>query len=404
MYILLLSAVAVATASFAQTAVTVPPSAWRAALPARERPLTLPEKVEPGQLHLAVPLDHAGRLEDALPLYHARAEQTQTVADRLRYAGALLRSGRQEDARKVFDALLVERQSGPHGSASSNLLPCASAMIIQGFPDLAVERLRPAHRESPADRRLGLLLARALAATGDRAGARSVLAEIGKGLDTWDAGALVELARSYLLAGDPTSARSLLNRDIDESVGHMMRDSVLANLSLLEGDWAGATKLLANGKRKGPPGLDEERVNRTWRNVQRELRSMQLRLGLGLWREGKPEAAMDEVARAAMSDEEYVRSAALMLGVAGNLAKGRHDAAERRLAALGGHDRCFLGAVERTKGEMGAGRQPAEGLRMLEEALASEDRSADFVTRSVVEVLREAARPAKPAPTPNGPP
>src|SRR5262249_19497820 len=288
MYILLLSAVAVATASFAQTAVTVPPSAWRAALPARERPLTLPEKVEPGQLHLAVPLDHAGRLEDALPLYHARAEQTQAVADRLRYAGALLRSGRQEDARKVFDALLVERQSGPHGSASSNLLPCASAMIIQGFPDLAVERLRPAYRESPADRRLGLLLARALAATGDRAGARSVLAEIGKGPDTWDGGALVELARSYLLAADPTSARSLLNRDIDESVGHMMRDSVLANLSLLEGDWAGATKLLANGKRKGPPGLDEERVNRTWRNVQRELRSMQLRLGLGLWREGKP--------------------------------------------------------------------------------------------------------------------
>src|SRR5262249_62281464 len=101
--------------------------------------------------------------------------------------------------------------------------------------------------------------------------------------------------------------------DMAEGGGHMMRASVLANLSLLEGDWATATKLLADGKRKGPPGLDEERVNRTWRNVQRELRSMQLRLGLGLWRQGTPDAGMDEVARAAMSDEEYVRSAALML-------------------------------------------------------------------------------------------
>src|SRR5262249_6762300 len=79
MYILLLSAVAVATASLAQTPVALPPAAWRAALPARERPVMLPEKIEPGQLYLAIPLDHAGRLQDALPLYRDRAEQTQTV-------------------------------------------------------------------------------------------------------------------------------------------------------------------------------------------------------------------------------------------------------------------------------------------------------------------------------------
>src|SRR5262249_21957508 len=197
--------------------------------------------------------------------------------------------------------------------------------------------------ESPADRRLGLLLARALAATGDRAGARSVLAEIGKGLDTWDAGALVELARSHLLAGDPASAGALLNRDIAESVGHMMRDSILANLSLLEGDWARATKLLANGKREGPPGLDEERVNRTWRNLQRELRSMQLRLGLGLWREGKPEAGVGEGTRGAMSDEGNGRAAAPLLGGAGNLAQGRQDAAGGRPAPPRGHAPRLLG-------------------------------------------------------------
>jgi len=93
-----------------------------------------------------------------------------------------------------------------------------------------------------------------------------------------------------------------------------------------------------------------------------------------------------------------------MLGVAGDLAQGRHDAAQRRLDALGGHDRRSQGGVERTKAEMKAGRQPAEGLRMLEEALASEDRSADFVTGSVVEALREAARPAAPAQTRNDSP
>src|SRR5690348_13632585 len=44
----------------------------------------LPDHVDPSQFYLADSFDQAGRLTDALPLYRARAEQTRTIADRLR--------------------------------------------------------------------------------------------------------------------------------------------------------------------------------------------------------------------------------------------------------------------------------------------------------------------------------
>jgi thioredoxin-like negative regulator of GroEL len=388
--------VAVATQGLAQTPVSIrPPAALLVPRARPERPTTLPEKVEPSQLHLAVPLDQAGRLEEALPLYRARAEQTQTSADRLRYAGALLRSGQADEAARVFDGLVAEGQLGPHHARSSvELMLCASTMLREGFPELAVARLRPVYRPSADTRRLGLLLVRALAAAGDPAGARSVLGNLGAGLDTWEPSELIELARGNLLAGNPAAARALLDREIPESVGHMMRDSILADMRLLDGDWAGAAKLLADGKRKGPPGLDEEHVNRTWRNVQRELRSMQLRLGLSLWKQGKPDAAMEEIAQAATSDEESVRSQAVLLAVAGDLVEHRRDAALRRLGALGGHDRRFKAGAEKATAEIAAGRDPVDGLRVLGDALASQDRSAASVAGSVVGVLQEAARPA----------
>jgi tetratricopeptide (TPR) repeat protein len=389
--------VAVATQGLAQTPVNLrPPAALLAPRARPERPTTLPDKVEPSQRYLAVPLDQAGRLEEALPLYRTRAEQTQTSADRLRYAGALLRSGQRDEAAHIFDGLIAEGQTGPHGQHGVELMLCASAMLREGFPDLAVARLRPAYPPSPESRRLGLLLVRALAAAGDRTGARTVLGDLGTGLDTWDTNELIELARGNLLAGNPAAARSLLDREIPESVGHMMRDSILADVHLLDGDWASAAKLLAEGKRKGPPGLDQEHVNRTWRNVQRELRSMQLRLGLSLWKEGKPDAAMEEIARAATSDEESVRSPAILLAVAGDLSQHRRDAALRRLGALGGHDRRFRAGAEKATAEMAAGRDPVEGLRMLGDALASQDGSASSVAGSVVGVLQEAARSTVP--------
>src|SRR5262245_60049484 len=59
-------------------------------------------------------LDDAGKLAEALPLYERRARQTVTQADRLRHAAALLRAGRIDDARAVFDQLVGEEGSMEH--------------------------------------------------------------------------------------------------------------------------------------------------------------------------------------------------------------------------------------------------------------------------------------------------
>src|SRR5262245_29738513 len=384
--------VAGAATSQAQQPVALHPSvaavAPRAPSP---KPVELPETVEPSQVYLAVSLDEAGRLREALPLYQARAEQTQTEADRLRYAGALLRAGQREDGVRVLDTILAEHPAGAHGQASSAPLLCASTLLLQGFPALAVERLRPVYRARPSDRRLALLLARALAAAGDQASARTVLGEIGTGLDAWDSSELVELARGHVLAGDPGPAQALLGREITESVLQMMRDSILANVRLRDDDWSGAARLLAEGRRKGPQGLDEDRVNRVWRNVQRELRSMQLRLALALWRQGRADLAVQDATRAAGSDEEHVRSSAILLVAAGDLVEGRRDAAIRHLAQLGGHDPRFQDGVATLARDITAGRDPAEAVQTIEHVLVSEDRSAMVVTRSVTGILRDAA-------------
>src|SRR5262245_44866226 len=63
-------------------------------------------------------LDDEGRLADALPLYAERARETVTLADRLRYAGALLRARQAAEARAVFDEVLREEGSLEHGSAT----------------------------------------------------------------------------------------------------------------------------------------------------------------------------------------------------------------------------------------------------------------------------------------------
>src|SRR5262249_40030617 len=142
-------------------------------VPPREES-SLPDSVDGGQHYLAAPLDREGRLREALPLYRDRAEQTRTDADRLRFAGALLRAGERDEARRIYDVLIAEGGSGPHGRTPDNAALCASSMLVQGFPELAVERLRGTQR---GDRRLALLHARALVAAGDVAGARRVIRE-----------------------------------------------------------------------------------------------------------------------------------------------------------------------------------------------------------------------------------
>src|SRR5262249_54455834 len=169
----------------------------------------------------------------ALPLYRARAEQTLNGGDRLRYAEALLRTGQQDEARKVYDLLSSERGSVEHGDrATTNASLCASSLLRTGFPALAVEYARPAFAQRPRARRLGLLLVRALAAAGDAPGARGVMARLGGDAEAWPSGERLELARWRLATGDVAAARALLAVPVPESVGQMVRDSIPANTRL----------------------------------------------------------------------------------------------------------------------------------------------------------------------------
>ncbi len=152
------------------TAMILPLSA-RADTPAPDDPL---------RVFAARRLDDAGRLSDALPLYEVRARQTSTQADRLRYAGALLRAGRADDARAVLDQLVSEEGSLEHGAGARLRAPavCASAAISAGFPDVAVVYARTAVERAPRDAGARLLLVRALAASGDVDTARPILRDL----------------------------------------------------------------------------------------------------------------------------------------------------------------------------------------------------------------------------------
>jgi tetratricopeptide (TPR) repeat protein len=343
----------------------------------------------PPSPYLAVTLDQEGKVSAALPLYQARAEQTLASGDRLRYAEALLRAGRQEEARKVYDLLAAERGSVEHGdSATNNAALSASSMLRAGFPALAVDYVRPAFAERPHDRRLGLLLVRALTAAGDTAGARATMARLGDDTSTWPSGERIELARWRLATGDVKTAHALLEVAVPESVGQMVHDSVRANTRLAAHDWVKTSDVLAAAERKGPRSLDDARVDRAWRNLQRELRWIQLRRAVSLWKQGKRPAAIDEATRARRSDEEYVRASATLLLVADDLAADRRADATDALRALAGHDVRFAAAAER----LGAA-DPA-WIAELRAVLVAQDGSADFVTTPLVEIVSDAVAPA----------
>src|SRR5262249_41569460 len=147
--------------------------------------------------------------DEALPLYRARAEQTQSTGDRLRYAGALLRAGKMQEARDVYSALMIEHASVHHGgeALADNVPLCASSPPMKGFPAVAVEYIRPAYRAHPDDPTSGLLLARALVAAGDVDGARGIVHDLGPQADSLVIGQRIELARAYFLTGDVGWAR-----------------------------------------------------------------------------------------------------------------------------------------------------------------------------------------------------
>ncbi|HUI24462.1 MAG TPA: hypothetical protein VL403_00145 [Candidatus Kryptonia bacterium] len=345
--------------------------------------------------YLAAPLDQEGKLAEAIPLYRARAEQTHTTADRLRYASALLRAGRAGDAQPIYDQLMTESGSIEHGGdrVATNAGVIASNLLLSGFPALAVPYARLAHQTHPREASYSLLLIRALCASGDAAGARAVIAATTGAASSWPAGPRVELARWQLSTGDAESARKLLGADIRESLAQMYREAILASAALRAGDWSEASQALDNGIRKAPASLaDTKHVDRAWRNAQRELRGLYLRRAISLWKEGKPDLAVVDAGKAQMSDEEYVRSGAIVLQVAADLAQHQRTAVHAALTALAGHDSRFTAAVAQFESALAADRDIGPAIAAFELALANEDRSLDRETTLIFQILTEAAR------------
>jgi len=373
---------------------TVSPAApsWSDGLPDRSAP-PAPEG-EPARLYLAIPLDQQGKLADALPLYRAQAEMTLTKSDRLRYAAALLRAGRAEEAGVIYDQVSREVGSVEHGGkgGARGAAICASSLLASGFPGLAVPYARQAHKLQPNDPTLSLLLVRALAASGDLATARGIVEDIGRDPSDWVIGPRIELARWQLLTGDAPAARRSLRGDLPESVAQMYRDSILANVPFQAGDWKTAAETLAASERKVPPGLGDTRVDRAWRNTQRELWWAQLRRGISLWKIGNSERAAREATNAQRSDEEYVRSAATLLLVANDLAHGERTAASERMSALGGHDLRFAGTPDAIAAGLAGDADPDPVAAKVLATLGQLDRSADFVAQPLRVILADALR------------
>src|SRR5438477_105675 len=205
------------------------------------------EAPSPAELgfYVAIQLDEQGQLDKALPLYAARARETLTQHDRLRYAAALLRAGQPEGAKAVFDRLASEVGSVEHGSAGRAYAPaiCASTALLAGSPAVAVPY---AHAASAAERRDAgrrLLLVRALVAAGEPAAARPLLAGLAGEAGDWGDGPRIELARAELAGDRPEDALARLR--ILAGHNHRFREPVAALARALATERRGVTPAVA---------------------------------------------------------------------------------------------------------------------------------------------------------------
>ena len=346
--------------------------------------------VEPLRVYLAAPFDQDGKLVEALPLYEARAKQTRSVADRLRYAGALLRFGRYDEAQLMYGGLMKEggsvEQRGEQPETTAGLI--ASNLLLNGFPRLAIPYAQIAHRAQPNDSGMLLLLVRTLCASGDAPGARALMAQAIGAANAWPAGRRIELARWQAASGNAQAAEKLMAGEIPESLLQMSRDAIRAFPLLRTGEWLKASRAFDNSLRKAPATLsDARRVDRAWRNAQREVRSIYLRRAISLWQQGKTEWALADIAKAQASDEEYVRSSAIVLQVAADLAEDQPAAASSRLAALAGHDVRFTPVVVLLESSLAQHRNVDGALTVLQSTLADQDRSFEPETNMIVQIL-----------------
>lgn len=342
-------------------------------------------------------LDQAGQLAAALPLYDARARQTSGDADRLRYAGALLRSGRKEPALGLLDGLAHESNGTENGSPRDKAGIVASSLLAGGFPSLAVRYAADASKTGDDPRRT-LLLLRALVASADLDAAKKLASDLLPASGEWSSGPRYELARSLIALGNGSGAEKLLAGKNGEAVGEMFRESVLANLSLVSEDWQRAERLFSDSEKALPADLGG-RVSREWRNAKREIASVRLRRALALSFLGRKREAMAEARQARSSDEEPVRTNAILLHAATLVAEGRRAEATAMLAELSGHDPRLASSITPIETAIANGPLTPELVQPLERAVAAEDASLGFVAEDVSKILVSSAGIPVPAPT-----
>ena len=178
----------------------------------------------------------------------------------------------------------------------------------------------------------------------------------------------------------------------------MLRGSILANVPLRAGRWNEAAEMLEDCERKVPPGLGDKRVDRAWRNIQRELWFAQLRRAVSLWKAGNTDRAVGEAARAEHSDEEYVRSGAILLLAAADFTRAQGSNARARLSALAGHDPRFAGAVAYLQQASANSSDASTARQRLQASLGALGQSLGFVSQPLCEIVVDAARAADGAP------
>jgi tetratricopeptide (TPR) repeat protein len=337
----------------------------------------------------ACELDAEGRLDEALPLYRRRAIATGTLTDRLRYAKAMMRAGQTAPAAKLFDDLLTEGQvGGGLDSRAAAARLSASALLEDGFPRSAL-RYAESASETGDNPITALLLIRSLSAAGEQARARDAIDDLHRNANQLPFGQRLELARWRAIAHDNSrTSEQLLYAKQADATAELYRYSVLADFPMFDQDWARAEQYLAVAEKMAAPGLDRGRIAPEWRNTRRELLSVRMRRALCLLLMGNRRAVLAEAKQALSSDEEFVRSAAMLMLIEADLARRDQAAALAKLHMLAGHDHRFTQPVTQMEHGLKSGAGLAEAISALEAVVESEDHSADFISKPLFATLR----------------
>jgi hypothetical protein len=113
-----------------------------------------------------------------------------------------------------------------------------------------------------------------------------------------------------------------------------------------------------------------------------------MRRALCLLQEGNRREGLAEAGQALTSDEEFVRSAAMLMLIEADLAQRDQAAALATLHVLAGHDHRFTQPVTQMEHALKSGAGRADAMSALEAVLESEDHSADFISKPLFATLR----------------